>query len=525
MQSLVRRWPWPEILILLLAAALRFIALDLKPPHFDEGVNGWFADRITETGFYAYEPTNYHGPLHMYAVFVAQKLFGREIWAIRLPAVLASLAAVWLTMRFGRFLGVNVSRWAAAAMAVSPACVFYARYSIHESWLLAFLLLTAWGLLELWKNGTRAGLFALAGGITGMILTKETYFIHLGCLALALPTLLLWQLVSPSRPAQPPAAQRWTRHAAIWSTLLGAFAIVFFYSGAFLHWSGVRGLYETYAAWAHTGLAANGHAKADYEFAALAGQPTLKSGLNYYWLALMARYEWPALIGLAGGLRLLWPAPAPLRYLAIYGAGALVAYSIIPYKTPWLLLVLLWPFFFVFGALVEELFRGRAGSANLRALAPMLGAACVSASMMRSAQLNFRDFDNRDEPYVYVQTSREIHRLTDPLLALARVDPAAHGLRGEFMLGSYYPLPWMLAEFPNIAYHGENDWPARITADFVAAEKTKAARVEKMLSEPYYRREFKLRDAQEDCVAWFRVRTFQPVLGGESTPQPTRLPP
>ena len=54
------------VLILLLAALVRFACLDLKPPHFDEGINGWFVDQMTKTGFYAYDPTNYHGPLHFY---------------------------------------------------------------------------------------------------------------------------------------------------------------------------------------------------------------------------------------------------------------------------------------------------------------------------------------------------------------------------------------------------------------------------------------------------------------------------
>lgn len=480
----VRPWPWPEILILILAATLRFVALDLKPPHFDEGVNGWFADRITETGYYDYDPTNYHGPLHMYAVFVAQKLFGREVWALRLPAILASLAAVWLTLRFARFFGAGPARWAAVAMAVSPACVFYARYSIHESWLLAFLLLTTWGVLELWKNGTRAGLLAVVGGITGMILTKETYFIHVGCLLLAFPTLWLWQKLSPSRPAQPVAARRWTPPDLGAAVALGLLAIVVFYSGTFLNWSGVAGLWETYAAWAKTGAEANGHAKP-----------------FHYWLKLLSLYEWPALLGLAACVRLLWPTPAPLRYVAIYGAGALVAYSLIPYKTPWLILVMLWPFFFTFGAVASEFGR--------HVVVLLLAAASVGASFTRTLQLNFRDFDNKEEPYVYVQTFADIRRFTEPLLALARRDPAAYDLRGQLLLDSYYPLPWMLGDFANVGYYKEESWPAELNGDFIAAEQSKAERVEAQLREPYYRVPFRLRDAQDDCVAWFRVAAFR----------------
>jgi uncharacterized protein (TIGR03663 family) len=505
-----KRWPWPEILILLLAAALRFVALDLKPPHFDEGVNGWFADQMTHTGFYNYDPTNYHGPLHMYAVFLSQKLFGREIWVLRLPAVLASLAAVWLTLRMGRFVGPTAARWAAAAMAVSPACVFYARYSIHESWLLAFLLLIAWGILEIWKNGTPAGLYAMTAGIAGTILTKETYFIHLGCFALAVPCLLGWQALSPSRPTMPLAPQSWTPAQAAWATALALFSIIFFYSGTFLHWAGLKGLYETYAAWFQTGVAANGHAKTDYDklHITLFGLDwTVKTYANTYWLALMGRYEWPALIGLLACFRLLWPAPAPLRYLAIYGAGALVAYTIIPYKTPWLILVLLWPFFLTFGALMQELARF--------AIIPALGAALITFSMMRSTLLSFRTFDDPAEPYVYVQTFRDIRRFTDPLLDRARKDTAACQMNGQLLLGSYYPLPWMLGDFTNISYFRDESWPPRLDGDFIAAEQSKAAKVEKLLTGPYYRRAFRLRDAQEDCYAWFRVSTFAPQLDGE----------
>jgi predicted membrane-bound mannosyltransferase len=43
---------------------LRFFLLGIKPPHFDEGINGWFVDQVVHNGFYRYDPTNYHGPLH-----------------------------------------------------------------------------------------------------------------------------------------------------------------------------------------------------------------------------------------------------------------------------------------------------------------------------------------------------------------------------------------------------------------------------------------------------------------------------
>ena len=241
--------PWIEIGILALAAALRVALLDIKPPHFDEGVNGWFADQMTRSGYFRYDPTNYHGPLHFYAVFLSQTLLGRNLWALRLPAVVASLLAVWSILRFREPFGATAARIAALAMALSPACVFYGRYSIHESWLVFFSSLFLWGVLGLWAKGERRFLFALLAAASGMILTKETYVVHAGSFLLAGIVLWLWQKVLPSRPQLPVAPQQWTWRDLGTGAALALLAIIFFYSGTFLAFPALSGLFETFAAW------------------------------------------------------------------------------------------------------------------------------------------------------------------------------------------------------------------------------------------------------------------------------------
>src|SRR5215211_5702284 len=171
---------WVPWLILALAAFLRLFLLGIKPPHFDEGINGWFVDQMVKNGFYRYDPTNYHGPLHFYILFVCQTLFGRNVWAIRLPVVLASIFSIHLALKFEPFAGRNASRLAALAMAVAPGFVFYGRYSIHEVWLLLFSMLFILGLLGLWRIGSSGYLWCAVMGFFGMILTKETYIIHVG---------------------------------------------------------------------------------------------------------------------------------------------------------------------------------------------------------------------------------------------------------------------------------------------------------------------------------------------------------
>src|SRR5437588_9853840 len=63
---------WVPWAILGLAVFLRFLLLGMKPPHFDEGINGWFVDQVVKNGFYRYDPTNYHGPLHFYVLLLGQ---------------------------------------------------------------------------------------------------------------------------------------------------------------------------------------------------------------------------------------------------------------------------------------------------------------------------------------------------------------------------------------------------------------------------------------------------------------------
>src|SRR5205085_12456685 len=74
---------WTPWAIVAPGALLRLLLLGIKPPHFDEGINGWFVDQMVKSGFYRYDPTNYHGPLHLYVLSLFQTLLGRIVWAVR----------------------------------------------------------------------------------------------------------------------------------------------------------------------------------------------------------------------------------------------------------------------------------------------------------------------------------------------------------------------------------------------------------------------------------------------------------
>jgi uncharacterized protein (TIGR03663 family) len=492
---------FPEVAILAVAVLLRCWMIEIKPPHFDEGINGWFVDQMTATGYYRYDPTNYHGPLHFYAVFLSQTLFGREVWALRLPALIVSLFAVAAMLRFREFFGLGVARFAALALAVSPANIFYGRYSIHESWQVLFSILLMQGVLGLWQTGTRRHFFVTLGAAAGMVLTKETYALHIGCLLLAAGVLWCWKFLVPSRPAWPIARQQWTRDDAILGVGLAVMAVVFFYSGTFRDFRQLTGLYETFFAWVKTGVESGGHEKKTFD---------LLGPLNYYWVALMARYEWPALAGLAACLRYVLPSDSRYRFLAITAGGTLLAYSLIAYKTPWCIISILWPFYVLLGGLLRE------WAARLaRPSVWLLAAPLLAFSLWAAVRLNFFFFTDDSEPYVYVQTYEDIRSFTDPVLAVAKSEPNGFEIEGVIQLGSYYPLPWILGDFTRIGYYKLEEPPQRWNTDFVVIETSREAETEKHFTQAYYKRPFRLRSGQEDCTAYFSARRFAKVLGGE----------
>ena len=524
---------WVGILIIAVGAALRLASLDLKPAHFDEGVNGWFVDGMTHQGYYHYDPANFHGPLHFYALFVSQTLLGRNLWALRLPTALASIGCIVLVLAFRCYLPRRACFIAAFAMAVSPGMVFYGRDAIHETWLVFFLLLALWGFIGWREIGAPRHLWSAALGCTGMILTKETYVIHFVAFAFAAAWLLLLERAhagTPVRATEP----RWTRADARHAAVVCVGLIVFFYTGGLLDWPDFRaannqlrgslaGLVETFAVWGRRGMS---------------GETGQEKPWSYWW-ELLASYEWTALAGVLAATLLFVPRrhraggdsivhdparPIPNRIrifaatflfpprgnwlpssLAVYGVATLAAYSLISYKTPWCLIAMMPPFYLLFGIAID---RGMARFDRW-----VVGSAAVllcAGSLTRAWLLNFRDFTNEDEPYVYVQTLPDINKLLDPLRTLVRLEVSNYHLSGCVMTTEHHPLPWLLGDFTQLHLLTPDDMPDPIDADFLLIDETRVDAVEAVLTSSYFKEPLRIRgNADDSSMLYLKADKFR----------------
>lgn len=480
---------WYLILILTVAFVMRFNMLGTRPPHHDEGINGWFADQMTFHGYYRYDPTNYHGPLHFYIVFLFQTLFGRDSFILRLPTAFISLFTVYWVTLFSRFFGRNVVLLAAFLMAISPGMTFYGRYAIHEADFVFFAILIFWGILGLFKEGSKKYLWSVALGITGLILTKETYIIHLVAFAGAWYSLIFLQKYYPVLEEKP-AKQLWDMNCLkiIIITCLGI--IIFFYSGAFMNPAGIFGLTDTFKAWIVTGTGNGGHSKP-----------------FYYWGSLMLKYELVVLCTIIVAFFYFSKLSRWIRFIFIYGLFLLLVYSGISYKTPWCIISIIWPFYFVFAELACDFFKSRWKSETV-----ILIIVLSIISIYTSLILNFFRYDDNKEPYVYVHTFRAIEKVTDPLFKMAKIDPVNYALIGHVMRPGEWPLPWVLGDFTMIGYYSPGSAPSNYDGDFLLVENNRIGEVEQKLKNKYFTDNLTFRDSQDSSKLFLSYEKFKSIF-------------
>ncbi|MFL6331885.1 MAG: flippase activity-associated protein Agl23 [Pyrinomonadaceae bacterium] len=449
-----RTWLYASAAILLVAFVLRVYALDMKPLHHDEGVNGFFLTNLLRQGRYTYDPENYHGPTLYYLTLPFVVLAGLHTFVIRLVPSLFGVGVVWLVLALRRYVGTVAALVAALLVAVSPACVFYSRYFIHEMPFVFFTLGLVVYALRFRETGAPSDLLMAAAAAALMFATKETAFISVGTLGLAWLTAVLWERVRGgggrnrhvTASAEPEGFAKLRREgkagtAIIAAVALFAFIWVAFYSSFFTNWKGVFwDSFRAFAVWRKTGMS---------EFHAKPPQTYLQ------WLF---QEDMAAIVlGTVGALVALFERRVN-RYavfIAAWGFGLLLAYSLISYKTPWLVLSFVMPLAIAggyaaqaFGAWVSSVpARGWRAAAAWAAFAALFG-------LYHTFVLNFREYDNDQYPYVYSQTRREF---VDLVREIERVGERAGTKTPAFATTSpeYWPSPWYFRNNPNAGYEGQ----------------------------------------------------------------------
>jgi uncharacterized protein (TIGR03663 family) len=462
-----RVWQFGVIGIFLIAAILRLYDLDLVPLHHDEGVNGNFLVRLVREGAYRYDPENYHGPtLYYFSAIIpwitkllfgsaARDNYGLTTFTIRLIPVLFGLGTVGLIFLLRRRLGTVATLTAALMLALSPGAVYLSRYFIHETLFVFFTLGIVVACVWFYEKRNPAYVIPAGASVALLFATKETAMISAGVLIIALALTLVYAYFNRKTPvyatpkrskSRPPTSlfnqiiNEMGGTSAVVTNLVIALIVLLslylvFYSSFFHNYKGIYDSLKTFAVWTRTGTTAHVHP-------------------SYMYIVWLARQESPLLfLGAIGAvIAVLKPKNSLALFCALWAFGLIAAYSLIPYKTPWLVLNFIIPLALIAGYAIQAIYE--MDRRQLRLVFALLLVA-VAIATFQTIDLNFINYDN-DKPkyvYVYAHTTRPTLDLVREIENIAKQESG--DLTGISVVSpDYWPLPWYLRNFSRVGYFG-----------------------------------------------------------------------
>ncbi|QNN23685.1 TIGR03663 family protein [Planctomycetales bacterium ZRK34] len=438
------------------AAFLRFPGLDLRPMHGDEGVNAMKFIHLAEGDGYRYDPEEFHGPLLPYLT-VPWGVFNpdgdrADYTAVFFRSLIAVLGTLLVMTKLGvrHMFGRGAALYAAILIAISPAMSFYSRYYIHEMPLVlaSFLVIvTAWYYLQ----NRRVGWAIACGACVGLMhATKETCVIAWFSMGVAAIAAYLVTRSSREDDRLP------IRISHIVYALLAAVAVsVTFFTSLFTNWQGPWDSIHTYATWISAG----------------AGKELRHEHPWYWYLQLLTWYHpkagpwWSeALIvvlwvigsvlslggwGFAGEARRF---RGPAVFMTVYAFVLLAVYSVIPYKTPWIVLGPMHAMIIVGGIGAAVIVR-KTPTVWAKAIVILALAAAAGQLADKAYQTNFRFYADARSPWVYAHPTRDVFRIAERAQQIAEVSG-----QGDQMVirviddGNYWPLPYYLRTFEHVGF-------------------------------------------------------------------------
>jgi uncharacterized membrane protein len=140
-------------------------------------------------------------------------------------------------------------------------------------------------------------------------------------------------------------------------------------------------------------------------------------------------------------------------FAAFWSMGISLAYSLIPYKTPWLMISFVLPMTIVAGYAVAEMVSHRIASVKL--IGTLVLATAVGIVGWQSWTLNFVRYDDQSLPYVYAHTWRSFDEMLAKIESLDQKIGGQKRLSIQIVLSEFWPLPWSLRHFPNASFPGK----------------------------------------------------------------------
>ncbi len=432
-----RVWFWIACVALLAGIGWRAAHLDNRPLHADEAVQAWQTWNLLQGEGYRYDPLDRHGPSLYYGAAALHRLTGGDAndfndRAARRFSLVAG-AATLVLIGFGvRTIGLDVRTGALALVlfAFETLSTLYHTYFVQEAWLAFFIWATFFLLLKCGAaaKANRSEAFLL-GVLVGLAQTTK----EIAPVYLAMACGAVWIACRPSRTL--PVAK-----TLLWGLVGFLIPFLLLYSSFGQNPAGLLDAFRTYPLQlSRTGDGTHAYPVWHY-FTTLGVIP--QGNLRWGQTVLL----------LLGSLGLVFgwfrPAAPAHRAIALFTGALFLLHSLIPYKTPWLLLTPMIGLVLL-AAIVVSAFMKHDGRFVWVGSAIVALAAFTSFGVSRLALDRYPGAARN--PYFYEQTPRAFLRLPDRLEQLA--ESSARPLRVAVVSPEHaWPLPWYLRDMSAVGY-------------------------------------------------------------------------
>jgi uncharacterized protein (TIGR03663 family) len=450
-----RRPLWVFAAIVLLAAALRLPALDARPMHADEAVHAAKFGRLLEHGRYEYDPEEFHGPTLNYLTLIPARVRGIARYAdldeITLRSVPAAIGILLVAAHvlLVPLIGFRAAALAALLAAVSPATVYYSRYYIQETLLVAFSFGALVSMCRYLRRPRMSWAVAAGTSIGLMAATKETWVIAAGSMAAALACTWASNRRKAAATLAPDRRRTPVHLAAAGLAALAVYCLLF--SSFCSHPRGIVDSVATYTTWMTRAGGASWHIHPWHYYFGLLFFTVPAGGPAWTEAAIGGL----ALIGLVVTFARSgrsWNEQRCLVLIGIYAMVMIAVYAAIPYKTPWCVLGFHHALILLAGAGAAWLIEASSRRHSRPIVLAMLAAAVVHLGWL-AWESGVRYASDPRNPWVYAHTGPGVFEIARRVEALSGVHPLGAKMPIEVISGqNLWPLPWYLRRFSAVRW-------------------------------------------------------------------------
>lgn len=507
--SLYRMWKSQGVLtrrFLVLVTSLfwifcitRFADLAARPMHNDESVNSGFLMNLMKSNSYKYDPTNFHGPSLPYIQLIPTAVYGyfldgpkefrlKNLSGMTSTSIRVSVAAAGMLILLGFLLAFNrLGKWGALAAfllgGLSCNLLFVSRYYIHE----IFVVLFTFGiyLALTYYNDTKRKVYFYAAAASAALLfcTKETSVITFAVLILAAvsaeitqPLLTgtvrtgLWKILRTR------ATTAWGNIRTMMPAAMGIGILIWavLFSSVFSNPQGLLDSVRAFKFWYLQGVDSD-HIK-----------PFL-----YFINELLARYEFAVLcLSIIGLVIAFLKNEKRGLFLAFWAMGIIAAYSLIPYKTPWLVVNMLLPMILVAGygiqSIVQFLNQEKPfGNPRVRTVLAVGFVALLLFQVPQTLKIVYWEYDSERHIPVYVGTRRDVYDMVEEIDHVARKTSQGRNLKIHFVTPVHHPLAFYLRNYRHLNFWKKIDPTADLDASIIIAQPSQQAELLPLLKDTY----------------------------------------